>query len=59
MALVTTRREVLQGLGSYPGSLIEGEEEGPGTYCTRMRQLPQENLGCRERLYTSSLSSRA
>ena len=40
-----------QNLASYPGPLIEGEEKGPGTYCTRMRQLPQENLGCRKQLY--------
>ena len=46
-------------LALYPGPLIEGEEKGPGTYCTRMRQLPQENLGYRERLYAFSLSSRA
>ena len=26
-------------------------------YCTRMRQLPQENLGCRELLYAFSPSS--
>ena len=25
--------------------------KGPGTYCTRMCQLPQENLGCHKQLY--------
>ena len=37
---------------------FEGEEKGPGTFCTRMRQLPQENLGYCKRLYAFSPSSR-
>ena len=37
---------------------FEGEEKGPGTFCTRMRQLPQENLGYHKRLYAFSPSSR-
>ena len=59
MYIVCTVLIARVNLASYPGPLIEEEEKGPGTYCTRMRQLPQENLGCRERLYAFSLSSHA
>ena len=37
---------------------FEGEEKGPGTYCTCIHQLPQKHLGCHERLYAFSSSSR-
>ena len=44
--LVHTGTKAWQPLASYPGPLIEGEEKGPGTYCTRVRRLyPKKTWG--------------
>ena len=47
-------------LASYPGPLIEGEEKGPGTYCTRMRQYPKKTWGAANdcKLFRSPLAPR-
>ena len=42
-------------LASYPGRKGKGKKQ-PGTYCMRMREVPQQNLGLRIRLYIFCIS---
>ena len=39
-----------EAIASYPGREGEGKKR-PGTYCMRMREVPQQNLGLRIRPY--------